>query len=230
MALRLGTWVFTPNTVMLILALSFFLTLSYPRLRATGIRPGIALPVTIVCGAAGGWLYARLAGGTSADALPGAWDLHFGSFGGYWGALAGAAVCAWATQHDARRAADALVPGILAGAAVARLGCFFTGCCQGVPETVCGIAYFRPWPLYDLAALLITLASVAYTQRRGGRPGKAVIHFLIAYGGMRFLLEFARDAQPLLGPFTAGHLMAAIQIAAGCALCAMRPDRNPACS
>jgi prolipoprotein diacylglyceryltransferase len=223
-SVRIGSFLFTANTLVLPFALAFFLVLGYQRLfpapAQTRKHACGALIAAALCGIAGAWAYARAAAQPGPDLLHGGFDLHFGSFGGYWGALLGVAVYARATKAPPLAFADALVPGILAGAMVARIGCVFTGCCQGIlfaPHLLANTQIFRPWPLYDIAALLLTLLLV----RRGirtGTPGISLAIFLFVYGLLRFLLEFLRDAAPVCCGCTSGQLMALIQAAAGLAL------------
>ena len=227
MSLRIGAFVFTPNTLMLPLALAFFVVLAfqglYPRVVTTRLRAYGVLLAAIAGGVVGGWLYGWAASPAEVDELHAWLDLRFGSFGGYWGALAAGMAGAWVARQRALECADALVPGILAGGAVARVGCLFTGCCRGItvpPELFHGLQPFRPWPAYDLAALLAVLAVVRIAPRRVPWlrfPGAALCLFLVLYGALRFPLEFLRDLPAAAGPLTSGQVLAWAQLLAGIA-------------
>jgi len=218
MSFRIGDFVTTPNTLLLALALAFFWVISaqrlYPGVARSRFHAYVSLMAAIICGVLAAWVYGMWAGPRTVDPLHGWLELRFGSFGGYWGVLAAAFVYATLTGHPRLRYADALVPGILAGASVARVGCLFTGCCGGIEA----FHFFRPWPLYDIAALLATWGAIVLVQRRDNRfgaPGGGVFLFLLIYGVLRFPLEFIRDLPGIAGPFTAGHFMAVVQVIVG---------------
>ena len=220
MSFRIGAFVTTPSTLVLPLALAFFWVISvqhlYPNIARTRLHAYASLVAAILGGALGAWAYGTWTSPSAADPLHAWLDLRFGSFGGYWGALAAVLVYATLTRHPRLRYADALVPGILAGGSVARIGCLFTGCCRGIAA----FHIFRPWPLYDIAALLITWSAIRFLQRRDSQwqaPGGALCLFLLIYGVLRFSLEFLRDLPGVAGPFTVGHLAAAAQVFAGAA-------------
>lgn len=215
------------------MALAFFWLLSTQRLHAGPVRsPRKAraiLLAAILGGVAAALVNGRLAGSGGASTLHAWLSLEFGSLGGSWGALAGAMLAAFVLRCPALAVADAMAPAILAGGAVARLGCLFTGCCTGVtvaPEILGAFQPLHLWPLYDMAALLVTFFLVLRVEQRpNARPGTTLVVFLVAYGMLRFAIEFGRLAPHPLGPFTSGQAMAALQAAAGLTLAASRATR-----
>jgi len=224
-SVRLGDLVFAPSVLVLPFAAAFFLTISWRRLfpGAASTR-GRTFGVLLACcvgGVAGAWLHGRFAGSVLPIATTDHLRVPLGSFGGYWGVLVTAAVLALAARHNPLRYMDALVPGILVGGAVARIGCVYTGCCPGnviLWQTLGSFQPFRPWALYDLAALLVTAAMIERIVRR--RPdwtfdGARLCLFCLVYGGLRFLIEFGRATSHAIGPFTWGHIAALLQMAAG---------------
>lgn len=222
MSFRIGDIAGTPSTLMLPFALAFFLAVSWPRLfpglAPTKPRAWLVLSVGAVGGILGAVAHSRVAAPVgSADAL--AWlDLRFGSLGAFWGVLISVAAFALVTRRPALAFADALTPGLIAGASVARIGCLFTGCCRGIHIESgfwANIQPFRPWPLYDMAALLLTLAILSRTQRRPKAPGVTVAFFLLVYSPMRFAIEFARDLDVSTASLTSGQVMCIIQLVAG---------------
>jgi len=221
--LRIGQYLLTPNSFMLPLALAFFVVLSYHRLlQCAGERRSRALLIMLIAiasGVAGAWLHAEWLPAESVKS-PRAWlDIRFGSFGGYWGAFLGAIVCARLIGAPALASADAIVPGVLVGGAVARIGCLFAGCCRGVH--VAALGAFDPsriWPAYDLFALLGTAAVVRWIERKPARDSASGIQLglgLFTYGGLRFILEFARGLPPVLGPLSSAQALSAVQMFAG---------------
>lgn len=211
------------------MALAFFWVLSAQRLyagpaRSRGKARSILL-AAVLSGGTAALINGRVSGPGDASTLHTWLSLEFGSLGGYWGALVGAMLAARVFRCPAMAVGDALVPGILAGGTVARLGCLFTGCCTGVrvaPEVLGAFQPFRPWPLYDMAALIATWVLV---RSAGKHPGAALVHFLFGYGVLRFAIEFGRLAPTPLGPFTSGQAMAAVQAATGLALAFLLPRR-----
>ena len=234
MGVRIGQYLLTPNTAFLFLALAYFVVLSYRRLRqidaSRSSRPVIVILFAIMSGVAGAWLHAEWLPVESMRFPLGWLDIRFGSFGGYWGVFLGAVLCARIVRMPAMASADAFVPGVLIGGAVARVGCLFTGCCRGIDVAAFGeFQPFRYWPLFDLLALLATAAVVTRTERKPGRQlasGLQVGLCLAVYGALRFILEFACGLPQILGPFTAAQVMATLQILVGLALLILLSPRR----
>lgn len=230
MSIRIGTFVFTPSVLFLPFALAFFFVISsqrlYPGVSKSRVHASLTLAVAAVGGALGAWAYGWAASINEAGPLHSWLTFRFGSFGGYWGALGACMAYAALTRQPILRHGDALVPGILAGGAVARIGCLFTGCCRGIwigSNPPNGLQPFRPWPAYDIAALLLTLALIHIVARRRGpdhNPGGPLCFFLIIYGVMRFSLEFFRDLDAVFWGLTVGQTTALAQILVGVALLA----------
>lgn len=225
MDVRLGDLVLTPSVLVLPFAAAFFLAISWRRLFPEVVSTrGRAFGVLLACcvgGMIGAWLHGRFVGSVPPIATDDRLRVPLGSFGGYWGVLATAALVALAERRSPLSYADAFVPGILVGGAVARVGCAYTGCCPGIVvlwQTLGSFQPFRPWALYDLAALLLTAGATERIVRR--RPdwafdGARLCLFCLVYGILRFLLEFVRVTPHATGPFTWGHAAAILQVAAG---------------
>jgi len=208
-AFRIGSLVLYPQIVMIPLAAAFFLVIAYKRL---GIPPArsrretvTALLFSAVFAAAGSLILRD-------HSDPQAVIRAQASLTAYWGALIGATVWALIARKPVMAAANAVAPAVMAGGAVARLGCVFAGCCRGLP----GLPLFYVWPLYDIAALLAALMLGVRLEKR--RAGGSLFAFLILYGLLRFFLEFARDVPSAALGLTAGQWFAAAQTAAGVAL------------
>lgn len=243
MSLRIGSLVLYPDAVFLPFALAFLAVVSYrrlyPRLVSHRAKAVGHIVVAVLGGIAGGWLFGRLGlVQESARVAPQqAAALQFESVGGYWGVLAAVAACAAVIRRPVLGYADAFVPGLTVGGAVARVGCLFAGCCRGIDVGHGWFQPFRPWPLYDMAALLLTGAAVVFsrpkeswsgndlytetqrTRRRAGNgyvrfgdmPGLPFCVFLVGYGMLRFVIEFVRQAPAVAAGLTTGQLLALIQ-------------------
>jgi hypothetical protein len=162
-----------------------------------------------------------------------AFELHFGSFGGFWGVLLGAIFYAALTdRRNGLLYADAIVPALLAGGAIARVADLFTQASAGRPWRIPGttLTPFTHWAVYDIAALVILFVGMHALQPKawGRRPGGALLVYLLGYGALRFLLEFARFTQTPFGPFTWGQLLCAVQFALGLMLLAHVSKRENA--
>ncbi len=118
---------------------------------------------------------------------------------------------------------DVLAPGLCVFLAAGRVGCTMVGCCHGRPAR-CGICYgdmhahdgftrrlvgIRLLPVQAIESVaLITIAMVGLlVLRSGAEPGSVVAMYIVVYGVVRFVLEFARgDAdRRWLGGFSEGQ-------------------------
>jgi phosphatidylglycerol---prolipoprotein diacylglyceryl transferase len=108
-----------------------------------------------------------------------------------------------------------IVPvGILLG----RIGCWTSGCCQGIE---CQPAWFTlqdasgqaRWPAVPIEMLfnLFALVAVLWLRLTNKLPGQHFHLYLIVYGLFRFLHEFVRDEPRVLGCVT-GYQIAALAV------------------
>jgi phosphatidylglycerol:prolipoprotein diacylglycerol transferase len=105
---------------------------------------------------------------------------------------------------------DVFSPGLAAGQAIGRLGCFAAGCCWG---TACD----RPWAvtfrspdahdltgvplgeplhpaqLYEVMADALIFAALFWMIRRPHRSGAIIGSYLVLYSSARFVIEFFRN-------------------------------------
>jgi phosphatidylglycerol:prolipoprotein diacylglycerol transferase len=117
----------------------------------------------------------------------------------------------------ALRTMDAFAPGIAAGQAIGRLGCFAAGCCWGRQCDLPWGVHFRsnfaaPVPLdkalhpVQIYESIADLAIFLFLYRQFGRsekPGQIIGLYLLLYSVARFVIEFFREhEQSLLGPFS----------------------------
>jgi len=152
----------------------------------------------------------------------------------FWGGIIGGFLWVLYQSHkfgfSLLSTADVLTPGIAAGHAMGRIGCFFAGCCYGRPAVgfpgvvfrdpgaLCptGIA-LHPTQLYS-AAFLIILSAVLYKILKiNTRNGFIFGAYLAFYGVFRILIEFLRGDYrgPLIIGFTPTQWIAAAALFAG---------------
>jgi len=126
---------------------------------------------------------------------------------------------------------DAVAPAIALGEGIGRIGCFFNGCCFGLPTDVCGIT-FPPqsyasahygashsiWPsqlfqagggvlLFGLLVLLIILVRF--------RKGQLFGLFLLGFGVLRFGVNYFRWYDPATNDLWTNQIIAICIMIAG---------------
>lgn len=114
-------------------------------------------------------------------------------FGGLVGGLLAAALFAARHRLSFVRGADYFAVAIPLGHAIGRIGCFFAGCCRGIPP--------HPVQLYESAGLLLIAGAcqrVLLQIEAGKQPqGAAFWRYLVLYAVLRFLLDPLRaDGRP----------------------------------
>ena len=102
---------------------------------------------------------------------------------------------------------DLFVPSLALGIAVGRLGCFFNGCCFGLPsdlpwactfppESLAGEVYpgvhVHPTQLYESSYMLLVFAILMIADRKPMLRGVVTGWFLLLYGVGRFFIEMLR--------------------------------------
>jgi prolipoprotein diacylglyceryltransferase len=96
--------------------------------------------------------------------------------------------------------------------ALARLGCFYYGCCQGVEL---GSSGFK-WPSreIDLATHVLFIIFIITWIQKEKSKGMAYPFYMLVYGFFRFINEWFRKSDSS-SPFHIGHVWSLISIIAG---------------
>lgn len=149
----------------------------------------------------------------------------------YGGLLGGViAVLLWAWWRDFLRLAllDMAAPALALGYAIGRIGCQVSGdgdygkasdlpWAMGYPDgavpTAPGVTV-QPTPIYETLSMGL-FALVLWRLRDALRPGALFGVYLVGAGLERFLVEFARRNEEVLGPLTAAQLESLTLIVAG---------------
>jgi phosphatidylglycerol:prolipoprotein diacylglycerol transferase len=147
----------------------------------------------------------------------------FGGFAG--GVLAGLAVMQW--KRLPRMAVfAAATPAMAVGHAIGRIGCFLVGDDYGRPSDLPWAIAFpqglpptpvpvHPTQLYEAAAL-VPLAILLFRWRRQRRPDSFVLGaYLMIAGAIRFVIEFVRVNDRVVGPLTVAHVASLLVIGIG---------------
>lgn len=97
---------------------------------------------------------------------------------------------------------DILTPALPLAQAFGRLGCFFVGCCYGIPYEYGIIMSASPFiatdtpllpvQLIESGCVLVLFISIMIYGKKKRSPGKILGFYMIGYGIIRFILEFFR--------------------------------------
>lgn len=111
---------------------------------------------------------------------------------------------------------DFYTPSLILMLAVLRIGCFVSGCCGGKAVTLAGyyISHF-PTQLTECVGDLLILGGLLLYERFWTKKGRLYPFFLVYYGILRFVLEFARDTAKDWMGMSHGQWFSMIAIAVG---------------
>ena len=170
------------------------------------------------------------------DNLPGIVRLDQGGlvfYGGFILAFASLIVYSRIAKIDLVRMFDGFAPAMAVAHACGRIGCFLNCCCYGKPtELFIGVTYpagseaslrygevpLHPVQLYEAGENLLFAVLYFYLVRKAPR-GVAVATYLLSYGILRFINEFARgDHKLIMNLFTPAQLIGVFLIAGGAAM------------
>lgn len=151
-------------------------------------------------------------------------------YGGFILAFASLIVYSRIAKIDIVRMFDGFAPTIAVAHACGRIGCFLNGCCYGKPtELFFGVNYpagseaarrygeaaLHPVQLYEAGENLLCAVFYFYLVRKAPR-GVAASAYLLTYGVLRFINEFARgDHKLILDLFTPAQLIGIFMITGG---------------
>jgi len=96
---------------------------------------------------------------------------------------------------------DLLVPFIVLGQAIGRIGCFLNGCCYG-KASVFGLyspvhgQVLIPTQLYSSLLLFLIFFILRFMQERKHLPGQIIYSYFFFYSLKRFFIEFFRNDSP----------------------------------
>lgn len=135
----------------------------------------------------------------------------------------------------------AATPGLAAGHAIGRIGCFLVGDDYGSPSDLPWAVAFpeglppttvpvHPTQIYE-AVLLMPILWLLLRWRQNGQADRKVLGiYLLLTGSLRFAIEFVRINDRVVGPLTVAHLASLAVAAAGAILLTTagnRPTRRP---
>lgn len=170
------------------------------------------------------WVFEHLGEEPAADLL-----LSRGGMS-WFGGLAGGVLAAVVVMHWKRLPKLAVVaaatPALAVGHLVGRIGCFLVGDDYGRPSDLPWAVAFpeglpptttpvHPTQLYEAAAL-IPIAFALLRMRRTRSNDRAVLGtYLVLAGALRFLIEFIRINERVIGPLSVAHLASLAAVVVG---------------
>lgn len=124
-------------------------------------------------------------------------------YGGLLGGFLGCHAFVRRARMSALEMADLAAPCVALGHAVGRLGCFFNGCCHGLPsgDSRFGVAFpytsgdyalRHPTQLYEAAGLAVIVVALSRMFWRPHRPGSVAVWYALLYAPLRFVVEMYR--------------------------------------
>ena len=176
----------------------------------------------------------------------------FQSGGVFYGGLAAGILVAWwyARHHHLPgwATADALVPGVILGQAIGRLGCFSAGCCWGKPTHLPWAVTFtdvysaravgtpmdtplHPTQLYESLAAFLIFFFLLWLAPRKRFHGQVALVYVALYSAVRFGLEFLRgdpDRGRWLGGVVSTSQIIAVVLVLGVAVLLPRVRKSQA--
>ena len=129
------------------------------------------------------------------------WEGGLAFYGGLITAILASLVFMIVNRMDIFKTADLFAPYLALGHAIGRIGCFFNGCCYGMPSkhNVLSVIYpgldnvpRYPIQLYAAGLLLLLFIFLKFLQEKNKFDGLIFILYIVLYGVIRFLLDFLR--------------------------------------
>lgn len=120
----------------------------------------------------------------------------------------------------------AATPALAIGHAIGRIGCLLVGDDYGIPSTLPWAIAFpqglpptdvpvHPTQIYEAVALL-PIAVLLFRMRQRGAPARTVVGaYLVLTATTRFVIQWIRVYEPVVGPLGFAHLAAVPAIGAG---------------
>ncbi len=149
-------------------------------------------------------------------------------YGGFFGVMLSLLLFCRLFKIRLWHAIDTMLPTLPLAHAIGRMGCFFGGCCYGIPHEHGIRLPASPYPdtpllpvqLIEAACLFGLFALMMVYGRAPRTPGRIVSIYLTSYGTIRFVLEFFRydEIRGIYGAFSLSQWISLGLITAGLAL------------
>ena len=208
--------------------LMFRAELRRSRLPDRGIDAAIAGVIGGLAGAKLLWVVEHLGTGAWTDLLFSRGGLSW--FGGFAGGVAAALIVMRRHRLSPLAIIAAATPALAIGHAIGRIGCLLVGDDYGVPSTLPWAVAFpnglppttvrvHPTQVYEAVALIPIAFMLSRMRRRGAADHRVVGLYLLSTATIRFLIQWIRVYEPVLGPLGFAHVAALVaMIIGGCVL------------
>jgi phosphatidylglycerol:prolipoprotein diacylglycerol transferase len=154
-------------------------------------------------------------------------------FGGFTGGVLAGLVMVWRQRLPLMAVLAAAAPAMALGQAVGRVGCLLVGDDYGRPTTLPWAIAFpeglppttdrvHPTQVYESAALVALTVVLVRLRRRGAADRTVFGTYLLAAGGLRFLIELVRVNVVIALGMTTAQLFSLALMTAGAALLVTR--------
>jgi phosphatidylglycerol---prolipoprotein diacylglyceryl transferase len=159
-------------------------------------------------------------------------------FGGFAGGLLAAILLMRRRRLPLLPVIAAATPALAIGHAIGRIGCLLVGDDYGTPSTLPWAMAFpqglpptdvpvHPTQIYEAVAL-VPIAMWLFRLRRRGAPDAAVVGtYLLLTASVRFLIQWIRLYDPVVGPLAFAHIATLLAMAAGAWLLATAGSPRP---
>ena len=194
------------------------------RLPDQGIDAAMAGILGGLAGAKLLWVLEHLSTGEWTDLLFSRGGLSW--FGGFAGGVAAALIVMRRRRLPPLAIIAAATPALAIGHAIGRIGCLLVGDDYGVPSTLPWAMAFpkglpptdvpvHPTQIYEAVALVPIALMLFRMRRRGAADHRVVGVYLLSTASVRFLIQWIRVYDPVLGPLGFAHVAALVAMAAG---------------
>lgn len=152
-------------------------------------------------------------------------------YGGLIGGILGVVIYSRIKKFSLGRFADAAAPGVMLGLSIGRIGCTINGDAAGTPTSLpWGFVYTHPdsfaplWvstqpaAVYEIFWNMAVFGLLLWLRGKIKPDGSLFLLMLAAYSFGRFIISWARDEAPVLGPLHQSHIISLVLFVVAMAL------------
>ena len=135
-------------------------------------------------------------------------------YGGHFGMPILFCVVAWLSKRNIADACDVFTIPTIVTVTCARINCVFSGCCLGT--IIPGTDGMR-WPTRELELVLYVVLYILLRNKIGKTKYKGKLYpiYMISYGTFRFIIEWFRETDTMVGFAHLSHILSFVAIVTG---------------
>lgn len=160
------------------------------------------------------------------------WDGGLAVYGGIIGGLIGVVIYGLIKKINIFKLTDVIVPALILGQGIGRIGCYFSGCCYGIEVTNPSLMWFPlstningVWHLstyfYESFWNIIGFILLFFVYNKVKQNGLTTGIYLSFYGLGRFIIEGLRGDSLYIGSLRVSQVLSLILIIVGIAIIIM---------